>query len=228
MRILRAALLGGYAPTKESLVAPGVNTAKLPDFEGATDPDHRRRVLLGVLAPRQPYVYSPLTVVLGAKARDRHIADIGDLAGLRIGVEIGTLADAILMNFGSGRLIEDITHVVPGRAGLLGSLDRGEFDATLVDLCRLDAYRAGHPEARLAPTGYYYPLGANRDYVSLTREPVLNDANRVPTDLQAAGAVAESGRAAGLSIFGRASRPSWRNDGSRSLRSERRLCPHVD
>ena len=60
---------------------PGVKTAKLPDFDGATSDDRRRRVTLGVLAPSQPYVYSPLTVVLGAKARDRRIADIGDLAG---------------------------------------------------------------------------------------------------------------------------------------------------
>ncbi len=77
--------------TKDSLVVPGVKTAKLPDFEGATSADRRRRVPLGVLAPSQPYIYSPLTVVLGPKARDRHVAGIGDLAGLRIGIESGTL-----------------------------------------------------------------------------------------------------------------------------------------
>ena len=105
----RCALLGSYALTKDSLVVPGVKTAKLPDFVGATRDDHRRRVPLGVLTPSQPYVYSALTVVLGAKAqektRDRHIHDIGDLNGLSIGVESGTLADAILMNFRGGQLI---------------------------------------------------------------------------------------------------------------------------
>jgi ABC-type amino acid transport substrate-binding protein len=109
----RCALLGGYALTTDSLVVPGVKTARLPDFDGATPADRRRRVALGVLAPSQPYVYSPLTIVFGANARDRHIADIGDLVGLRIGIESGTLADAILMNFRNGRLIDRITHLVP-------------------------------------------------------------------------------------------------------------------
>jgi ABC-type amino acid transport substrate-binding protein len=66
-------------------------------------------VPVGVLAPSQPYVYSPLTVVLGEKARGRKISGIGDLAGLRIAIESGTLADAILMTFEKGRLIDDIS-----------------------------------------------------------------------------------------------------------------------
>src|SRR4051812_46215713 len=92
----RCSLVGSYALTRDSLVAPGLKTAKLPDFEGATREDRRRRVPLGVLAPSQPYLYSPMTVALGAKTRDRGITGIGDLAGLRIGIESGTLADAVL------------------------------------------------------------------------------------------------------------------------------------
>ena len=146
----RCSLVGSYALTKDSLVVPGVKTAKLPGFEGGTGADRRRRVPLGVLAPSQPYIYSPLTIALGPKGiekriektRGQDIAGIGDLAGLRIGIESGTLADAILMTFDHGRLIDDITHLVPGRDDLLGALDRGDFDATLLDLRRFDAYRA--------------------------------------------------------------------------------------
>ena len=151
---------------------PGVKTAKLPDFDGATRDDRRRRVPLGVLAPSQPYIYSPLTVVLGPKARDRKVAGVGDLAGLRIAIESGTLADAILMTFDKGRLIDDITHLVPGRDDLLGALDRGDFDATLLDLRRFDAYRAAHPDTKIAASGYFYPIGANRGYVGLASDPV--------------------------------------------------------
>src|ERR1700688_4485263 len=94
----RCSLVGSYALTKDSLVVPGVKTAKLPDFEGATGPDHRRRVPLGVLAASEPYIYSPLTVALGPKGiekgiektRGQDIAGVGDLAGLRIGIESGT------------------------------------------------------------------------------------------------------------------------------------------
>jgi ABC-type amino acid transport substrate-binding protein len=198
----RCSLLGGYALIKDSLVVPGVKTAKLPDFQGATRDDRRRRVPLGVLAPSEPYVYSPLIVVLGEKARDRRISSVGDLAGLRIGIESGTLADAILMTFGDGRLIDDITHLVPGRDDLLGVLERGDLDATLLDLRRFDAYRAAHPDTRLTASGYYYPIGVNRGYVGLASEPALLDAvNKALTDLQGAGTIAELGRAAGLTYL---------------------------
>jgi ABC-type amino acid transport substrate-binding protein len=198
----RCSLVGGYALTTDSLVVPRVKTAKLPDFEGATGPDHRRRVPLGVLAPSRPYIYSPLTIVLGPKARDRRIGGVGDLAGLRIGIESGTVADAILMTFGDGRLIDDITHLVPGRDDLLGALERGDFDATLLDLRRFDAYRAAHPDTRLAASGYFYPIGANRGYVGLADDPALLAAvDKALSDLQAAGTITELGQAAGLTYL---------------------------
>jgi ABC-type amino acid transport substrate-binding protein len=206
----RCSLIGSYALTKDSLVVPGVKTAKLPGFEGATRDDRRRRVPLGVLAPSQPYIYSPLTIALGPKGIEKRIekaggqdiAGVGDLAGLRIGIESGTLADAILMTFDHGRLIDDITHLVPGRDDLLGALDRGDFDATLLDLRRFDAYRAAHPDTRLAASGYFYPVGANRGYVGLASDPdLLVAVNKALSDLQAAGTIAELGQAAGLTYL---------------------------
>src|ERR1700722_7785498 len=131
----RCSLVGGYALTKDSLVVPGVKTAKPPDFEGAT--------------------------------RDDRSTGVGDLAGLRIGIESGTLADAILMRFDNGRLINDITHLVPGRDDLPGTLSSAALDARLLDLRRLEAYRAGHPDTKLTGSGYYSPIGANRGYVGL-------------------------------------------------------------
>jgi ABC-type amino acid transport substrate-binding protein len=198
----RCALVGSYALTNDSLKVPGLKTAKLPDFEGATRDDRRRRVPVGVLAPSQPYVYSALTAVLGEKARDRKITGIGDLAGLRIAIESGTLGDAILMTFEKGRLIDAITHLVPGRQDLLGALDRGESDATLLDLSRFDAYRAAHPDTKLAASGYYYPIGVNRGYVGLAGDPALIVAvNKALSDLQAAGTVADLAKAAGLTYL---------------------------
>lgn len=198
----RCSLVGGYALTKDSLVVPGVKTAKLPDFEGATRDDRRRRIPIGVLVPSQPYIYSPMTIVLGPKAKGRKIADIGDVAGLRIAIESGTLGDAILMTFDKGKLIDDITHLVPGRSDLLGELEAGKFDVTLLDLRRFDAYRAGHPDTRITASGYYYPIGANRGYVALESDKALLEAvNKVLSDLQGAGKIAELGQAAGLTYL---------------------------
>ena len=198
----RCALVGSYVFTRDSLVVPGVKTAKLPDFDGATRDDRRRRIPVGVLAPSQPYLYAPLTVVLGEKARDRKISGVGDLAGLRIAIESGTLGDALLMTFEKGRLIDSITHLVPGRDDLLGALDRGDFDATLLDLRRFDAYRAAHPDTKLAASGYFYPIGVNRGYVGLAGDPALIDAvNKALSDLKAAGTIAELAKTAGLTYL---------------------------
>jgi ABC-type amino acid transport substrate-binding protein len=198
----RCSLVGGYALTTDSLVVPGLKTAKLPDFEGATGPDHRRRVPLGVLTPSDPYIYSALTVVLGPKAADRHITGIGDLAGLRIGIESGTLADALLMTFDKGRLIDNVTHLVPARDDLLGTLERGDLDATLLDLRRLDAYRATHPDTKLIASGYFYPIGVNRGYVGLASEPaLLAEVNKALSALQADGTVAKLAEATGVSFL---------------------------
>jgi ABC-type amino acid transport substrate-binding protein len=198
----RCSLVGGYALTRDSLVVPGVKTAKLPDFEGATRDDRRRRVELGVLTPSQAYVYSPLTVVLGPRARGRKINDIGDLSGLRLAIESGTLGDAILMSFEKGRLIDNITHLVPGRDDLLGALDRGDYDATLLDLARFDAYRPAHRDTGLTASGWYYPVGANRGYVALASEPALLAAvNKALADLQADGKIANLATQAGLTYL---------------------------
>jgi ABC-type amino acid transport substrate-binding protein len=198
----RCALVGSYVLTRDSLVVPGVKTAKLPDYDGATREDRRRRIPLGVLAPSQPYMYSPLTVLLGPKARERRVSSVGDLAGLRIGIESGTLADAILMTFGNGKLIDDITHLVPGRSDLLGALERGDFDATLLDLRRFDVWRATHPDTTLAASGYFYPIGANRGYVGLASDPaLLATVNAALTELLAAGTMADLAKAAGLTYL---------------------------
>jgi len=99
-------------------------------------------------------------------------------------------------------LIDSITHLVPGRDDLLGALDRGDFDATLLDLRRFDAYRAAHPDHKLAASGYFYPIGVNRGYVGLAGDPALIDAvNKALSDLKAAGTIAELAKAAGLTYL---------------------------
>lgn len=198
----RCSLVGGYALTQDSLVVPGMKTARLPDFAGATRDDRRRRVPLGVLEPTRPYVYSPMTVVLGPKARDRKIGDIGDLAGLRLVIESGSLGDAILMTFDKGRLIDSITHLVPGRDDLLGALQRGDHDATLIDLARFDAHRAAHADTAITASGYYYPIGANRGYVGLASDRALIEAvNKALGQLAEEGKIAEFGKQAGLTYL---------------------------
>lgn len=196
----RCSLVGGYAFTATSLATPDEKTAKLPEFLGATRDDRRRRVVIAPMASTKPYINSPLTVVLNAKFSDRRIVNIGDLKGLRLVEETGTLADAILMTFEKGALIDSIVHLVPGRGDhLLSYVERGDADATLLDLRRFDFYRASHPETKLVASGYYYEISVNRGYVGLASDSALiAKVDRALSDLQTTGSVAQLAKAAGL------------------------------
>jgi ABC-type amino acid transport substrate-binding protein len=169
----RCALLGGYPMSKDALGRPGVEDGRLPDFAGARPADRRRRVSLGTLAATRPYHFAALTVVLGGKATAKPIAKLADLDGMRLAVEGGTLADAILMSFEDGRYVSHITHFVPGRGELWPALEKGDYDATLVIVHRFDAYRIAHPDTAIKLSGFYLPVGFNMGFVSLASEASL-------------------------------------------------------
>ncbi len=174
----RCDLFAGYPLMKDALGKPGLETARMPDFAGAKAADRRRRVTLGELVPTTPYHFAPLTVVLGANAMDKHIASLADLDGMNLGVEAGTLGDAILMTFDHRRFVSRITHVVPGRGELFPKLESGEFDATIVPVHRFDAYRLEHPDTGIKPSSYYYPIGFNMGFVGLaTAAPLIEQVN---------------------------------------------------
>jgi ABC-type amino acid transport substrate-binding protein len=168
----RCQLVAGYPLIRDALGKPGVETARLPDFDGATSDDRRRRVALGTLVASKPYHYAPLTVVL-APGVARPITGLADLDGLKLVVEASTLEDTILMMFDGGRLVPRITHLVPGWHELLPRLEQGGFDATLIPLHRFDAYRDAHPQTALKASGYYHRIGFNMGFVGLASEAAL-------------------------------------------------------
>jgi ABC-type amino acid transport substrate-binding protein len=130
-------------------------------------------VALGTVVSTHAYHRAPLTIVLSGAAATKPIKGLDDLRGMRLGVEAATLADAILMQYREGALVDDITHLVPGRGELMPRLERGDFDATLVDLRRFDAYRAEHPDSKLGASGFYYRIGFNLGFVGLSGDPAL-------------------------------------------------------
>ena len=192
-------LVGGYPLFESALGEPGTKTARLPDYEGAKPSDRRRSVELGVLVPSRGYQFAAMTIVLGPAAASARIADLPDLKGLRLGVETGTFANAVLMLFGDGRYADQITHVVPGRDELLPRLEKGDYDATLISVRRFDAYRAEHPQTKLIPTGYYLPLGFNMGFVGLSTErDLLDSVDRSIAEMLDSGEIKALARAAGV------------------------------
>jgi ABC-type amino acid transport substrate-binding protein len=166
-------LVGGYALGADSLGKPNVREARVPAYEAAGKSSPRRRaVALGVLAPSHAYRRSALTVVLGPGVAMRRITRLSDLSGLKLGCENDTLSCAILMRYAGGRLSSRVVHVLPG-AGILRRLQEGAYQAVLVELGRLDAYRAAHPHSGLQATGYYHSLAFNIGFVALERKSDL-------------------------------------------------------
>ena len=171
-------LIGGFPLSVNALAKPPVATSRLPAFDGARPADRGRRVALGALAASRAYEFVPFAVLLGPKAPDRPIHSLADLRGMTIGTEKGTLADAILMLTDQRRLVPEIVHVAPGLpsdrgGGLLERLDRGDYQATLVELHRFDVYRKDHPQTKIRPSGYYHEIGFNMGFAGLASEAAL-------------------------------------------------------
>lgn len=195
----RCDLLGGYPLIKGTLGKPRVQIARLPGFDGSKPEDRRRRVTLGELMPTRPYHRSVLTVVVNGGAVSKPIASLADLDGLKIGVDGGTLADAILMTYGDGRFVNQITHLIPEREDPLRKLDAGEFDATLVNLRRFDAYVAQNPATKVKATGFYHRIGFNMGLVGLASNAALIEAvDKAIADLDQQGELPKLATAAGL------------------------------
>ncbi|HKN27113.1 MAG TPA: transporter substrate-binding domain-containing protein [Roseiarcus sp.] len=198
----RCQLLAGYPLTEDGLGKPGAESARLPDFDGLKPADRRRRIVLGTLQPSKPYHYAALTIVLGRDAPDKPVNGIGDIDGLRIGVEGGTLSDTILMTFGEGRLIDHIAHFVPGRDDFWSSFERGDFDAALIPVHQFDAYRANYPDTKLRATGYVYPVGFNIGFVRLAGDSrLMSEVDAALASLLARGEIAGLAASAGMTYL---------------------------
>jgi ABC-type amino acid transport substrate-binding protein len=194
-------LVGGYPLIAGALGKPGTAFARLPDYAGARS-DRRRAIALGTLVPSRGYQFAALTIVLASRVAAARIGGLEDLAGMRLGVDAGTLADAVLMLFGNGRFADRITHLVAGSGQLLPRLEAGDYDAALVELRRFDAYRALHPDTRLTLSGYYPPVGFNMGFVGLsTEQQLLAEVDQAIAELLQSGELAALARAAGVTYL---------------------------
>jgi len=196
----RCQLVAEFPLTAATLAHPRSPTGKLPPFDGAKPDDRKRWVKLGDLMPTQPYRLDTITVVLADRRADRQIRKLADLDGLKIGVQIATLADAIAMRYEDGRLADQVVHVPDSRA-LFAKLRGGEIDAAFVDLRAFDAWRLRNGSDGLALSGYTHSLGSNMGFVGLAANAALiHQVDTVLADLKAHDAVAPVAEQNGLSF----------------------------
>ena len=191
--------MAGYPLTEHALGRPAAKTARLPGFRGAGASDRRRRVELGEVIPSRPYQRTPLALLLAPGIAKRAIANLGDVEDLRFGAEGGTLADAILMLYRNGKLIDRITHYPPGRGEVLKRLEAGEIDATFVSLHRFDAYRKENPATRIQNSGFNYPLAFNLGYGALSGNAALvEQVNAALDSMRGSGEIERLAKASGV------------------------------
>lgn len=196
----RCQLVLGYPLSADALGRPRTERARLPGYDGAKPEDRRRWVRLNELAASRGYRFEPLAVVLGPGAAGRGIRSLADLQPLRLVAEERTLGDAVLMAYGGGVLIGRIVHVVPGR-DLFERMERGDADATLVELHRFDAYRAQHPDTGLSSSGHYHSIGFNIGAVGLASDgPLMAEVDAAVGDVLARDELPALARAAGLTF----------------------------
>jgi ABC-type amino acid transport substrate-binding protein len=81
----------------------------------------------------------------------------------------------------------------------LRELEAGKFDAALIELNRLDAYRMRNAGTRLVATGYHLPLRFNLGFAALeSRRELIESVNAILRELQALGRRSDIARDAGL------------------------------
>ena len=106
---------------------------------------------------------------------------------MRIGAVSGSLAGSILALYRDGALRNKLVSL-GWRDDPLAELEAGKFDATLIELNRLDAYRIRRADTRLAATGYLLPFRFNLGFAALeSKRDVIESVNAILRELQAQG-----------------------------------------
>jgi ABC-type amino acid transport substrate-binding protein len=156
-------MASGFALIETDLGAPGRPTARVPDYPGAKRPPQRPWIKLGTLAPSRAYH----TAAMGLVVRDaaRASATLAEPGDARIGVVTGTLAGTVASLYRNGKLRPQLVSVAQNE-DVLAQLEAGRFDATLVPLDRLDAWRLAHPATLLRRAAYVHPMRLNIGFVA--------------------------------------------------------------
>lgn len=195
------ALVAGYPLIADKLGRPRAGTGKLPPFEGARPEDRRRWISLGEMVPTRPYRFEAITVALSPAHSGRSVHALGDLADLKIGVEIHGLPDLIAMTYREGELAQRLTHFDQSRV-LFVQLESGGIDAALVGQRELDAWRLAHPSTRVAGTGYTHSIGFNIGFVGLpTGGALIEQVDTILVDLVTDGSLTRLAQASSMTYL---------------------------
>lgn len=170
-------IASGFSMLASDLGPPTRATARVPDHPGAKRPPLRAWVPLRTLVPSRAYHAMAMGLVVRDPARES--ATLAEPGDARIGAVTGTLTGTAVSMYRNGKLRKQVVSLSQNQ-DVLEQLEAGRFDATLVALDRLDAWRISHPETTLRRAAYVHPFRINIGFVvTADATEVLAAANRV-------------------------------------------------
>lgn len=126
-------------------------------------PDHWRpgdQVNLAPIRRTRPYMRAVQGIVFSDRIEADDIDGIAGLANYRIGVQQGTLGEAILRRQGPPAAMAEAVTVAPG-PNFLWEMEKGAFDVTLTDTAAFDFHHRQNMLSKLKLGTYRHPLGVN-------------------------------------------------------------------
>ena len=170
-------IASGFSLLAGDLGPAGRPTSRVPDHPGAQRRSLRPWVPLGTLVPS--LAYHAMAMGLVVREVDRAGATLAEPGDARIGVVTGTLSGTAISMFRNGKLRPQ-TVSLSRTENVLEQLEAKRFDAALVPLDRLDAWRIAHPDTTLRRTAYLHPFRINIGFVARSdATEVLAATNRV-------------------------------------------------
>ena len=141
--------------------APRTDRAAPPRWDD--QPDHWRpgdQVDLAPIRRTRPYMRAVQGIVFADRIGVDDLSDLAGMAPYRIGVQQGTLGEAILRRQGPPAAMADAITAPPG-PNFLWEMEKGVFDVTLTDTAAFDFHRRQNMLSRLKLGSYRHPLGVN-------------------------------------------------------------------
>ena len=131
------------------------------------------QVGLEPIAVTRPYMRAEMGLVVREGVPE--VERLSDLAGVRLGIEQGTLAGALTVRQAGAEALEDAVTSNPGPE-FLWRMEAGAFDAALTTTGAYDLHARQNPITTLRLTGYRHPLGFNLGVAGLASDPALIEA----------------------------------------------------
>lgn len=175
---------------------PPIARAALPRWENMpTTWQMHRQVDLKPINATAPYRRVDLAIVTSQALSDRSFRRLEDLIGTRVGVQQGTMGEALLRRSGPAEAMATAVTLPPGPK-FLWDLETGVYDTTLITTEAYDFHRRQNAISTLHLTDYRHPLGIDISFaVPADREDLRSAVNAALASLmsrQALAAIAEA------------------------------------